>query len=157
MSKKSNEMSYYDSDFEVLHRCGYCDECGLDIEEIGDERSHLGSHERFSAHFVDQGEGLEEACLARDCLLEGAGDHFLDGEVEDVDGAEAGEGDPMELFEQAGVWPAGKDETSVCIADQHNSPDETEEEGVEVGRHNHVPREGEQLAPTTEVKKWVLS
>ena len=37
MSKKSNEMSYYDSDFEVLHRCGYCDECGLDIEEIGDE------------------------------------------------------------------------------------------------------------------------
>ena len=76
--------------------------------------------------------------------------------MEDVDGGEAGEDDPVELFEQVGVGPAGKDETSVCIADQHNSPDETEEEGVEVGRHNHVPREAKELAPMTEVKKLAL-
>ena len=114
----------------------------------------MGSDECFSADVVDQGERLEEAHLAGDCLLEGARDHFLDGEVEDVDGGEAGEDDPVELFEQVGVWTAGKDETSVCIPDEHHSPDEAEDEGVEVSHHNHVPREGEQLTPTTEVKKW---
>ena len=117
----------------------------------------MGSDECFSADVVDQGERLEEAHLAGDCLLEGARDHFLDGEVEDVDGGEAGEDDPVELFEQVGVWTAGKDETSVCIPDEHHPPDEAEDKGVEVGHHNHVPREGEQLAPMTEVKKWVLS
>ena len=33
MSKKNNEMSYYDSDFEVFHRWGSCDKCGLDIDD----------------------------------------------------------------------------------------------------------------------------
>ena len=86
--------------------------------------------------------------------MEGAGDHFLDGEVEDVDGGEAGEDDPVELFEQLGVWPAVEDQTPVCVADEHHPPDEAEEEGVEVGRHNHVPWEGKKLAPT-EVKNEV--
>ena len=75
--------------------------------------------------------------------------------MEDVDGGEAGEDDPVELFEQLGVWPASKDETSVCISDKHHPPDEAEEEGVEVGRHNHVPRQAKELAPATEVKKTV--
>ena len=77
--------------------------------------------------------------------------------MEDVDGGEAGEDDPVELFEQVRVGPASNDESSVCISDEHHPPDEAEEEGVEVGRHDHVPREGEQLAPTTEVKKIGVS
>ena len=77
--------------------------------------------------------------------------------MEDVDGGEAGEDDPVQLLEQVGVWTAGKDETSVCIPDEHHPPDEAEEEGVEVGRHDHIPREGEELAPTTEVKKLTLA
>ena len=76
--------------------------------------------------------------------------------MEDVDGGEAGEDDPVELFEQVGVGPAANDETSVCKADEHHPPDEAEEEGVEVGRHNHVPREGKELAPMTEVKKLAV-
>ena len=111
----------------------------IEVEEVGHERKHLGSDECFSGHIVDQGKRLEEAHLARNRLLEGAGDHFLDGEVEDVDGGEAGEDDPVELFEQLGVWPAVEDQTPVCVADEHHPPDEAEEEGVEVGRHNHVP------------------
>ena len=59
--------------------------------------------------------------------------------MEDVDGGEAGEDDPVELLEQVGVWPPAEDETPVCISDEHHPPDEAEEEGVEVGRHNHVP------------------
>ena len=78
----------------------------IEVEEVDHEGNHLGSDECFSAHFVHQGEGLEEARVACDCLLEGAGDHLLDGEVEDVDGGEAGEDDPVELFEQVGVGPA---------------------------------------------------
>ena len=78
----------------------------IEVEEVDQEGKYLGSDECFSAHVVDQREGLEEAHLARNRLLEGARDHLLDGEVEDVDGGEAGEADPVELFEQVGVGPA---------------------------------------------------
>jgi|TARA_B110000240_G_scaffold21474_1_gene21801 hypothetical protein len=37
MSKKSNKMSYYDSDFEVFHRWGSCDECGDATNEYDDD------------------------------------------------------------------------------------------------------------------------
>ena len=59
--------------------------------------------------------------------------------MEDVDGSKAEEADPVELFEQVGVRPAVKHQTSVGISDQHHPPHLAEEERVEVGRHNHVP------------------
>ncbi len=37
MPKKHNEMSFYDSDFEVESRRGWCEECGEEIDEYGDE------------------------------------------------------------------------------------------------------------------------
>ncbi len=37
MPKKNNEMSFYDSDFEVQSRRGWCEECGAEIDEYGDE------------------------------------------------------------------------------------------------------------------------
>ena len=37
MSNKNNEMSFYDSDFEVFHRWGLCDRCGENISESEDE------------------------------------------------------------------------------------------------------------------------
>ena len=99
----------------------------------------MGPDECFSAHVVDQAEGLEQANLARNCLLEGARDYLLDGEVEDVDGGEAGEAEPVDFFEQLNVRPAVPDETSVCVSDENHPPKETEHEGVEVDAHNHVP------------------
>ena len=56
-----------------------------DGEGVDEEDERLCSHKRLSAHFVDHGEGLKEAHLARDCLLERAGHHLHDGEVQDVD------------------------------------------------------------------------
>ena len=99
----------------------------------------MGPDECFSAHVVDQAESLEQANLARNCLLEDAGDHLLDGEVEDVDGGEAGEADPVDFLEQLDVGLPVPDETSVCVSDENHPPEETEHEGVEVGPHDHVP------------------
>ena len=56
-----------------------------DGEGVDEEDERLCSHKRLSAHFVDHGEGLKEAHLARNCLLERAGHHLHDGEVQDVD------------------------------------------------------------------------
>ena len=99
----------------------------------------MSSDECFSAHVVDQAESLEQANLARNCLLERAGDHLLDGEVEDVDGGEAGEADPVDFLEELDVWLPVPDETSVCVSDENHPPEEAEHEGVEVGPHDHVP------------------
>ena len=63
----------------------------------------MGNEVCFPAPVVHQGEGLEQANLARDCLLERAGDHLLDGVVEDVDSGEASEADPVDCFEQMDV------------------------------------------------------
>ena len=113
----------------------------VDVEQVDDEGKHLGSHEGLPAHLVDQRERLEKAHLARDGLLEGAGDHLLDREVEDVDGDKAGEGDPVQLLQQLGVGTTVEDEAPVGVPDQHHPPDEAEEEGVEVGHNHDVPRE----------------
>ena len=75
--------------------------------------------------------------------------------MEDGDEGETGENDPVDFFEQVGVWPTLEDQASVCKSDEHHPPDEAEEEGVEVGDDDHVPREREQLAPRTEVEKIV--
>ena len=61
--------------------------------------------------------------------------------MEDVDGDEAGEGDPVQLVQQLGVGTTVEDEASVGVPDQHHPPDEAEEEGVEVGHNHDVPRE----------------
>ena len=37
MSQRNNEMSFQDSDFEVQHRLGWCEECGGEVNEYGDE------------------------------------------------------------------------------------------------------------------------
>ena len=37
MPNTNNEMSYYDSDFEVFHRWGSCDECGDATNEYEDD------------------------------------------------------------------------------------------------------------------------
>ena len=99
----------------------------------------LGPNQCLSAHFVDQAESLEGADPSCNCLLVGSGDDLLDGEVKEIDGADARENHPVDFFEQVGVWPAVKDQTKVCKPDEHHPPDEAEEEGVEVGADNHVP------------------
>ena len=111
------------------------------VGEVDQERQHLGADERLSADFVDQGEGLEETNFAWDRLLEGAGEHFLDREVEDVDAGEAGEDEPVQLLQQLRVGTTVEDEAPVGVPDQHHPPDEAEEEGVEVGHNHDVPRE----------------
>ena len=121
----------------------------VDVHEVDQEEKRVGSHERLSADSVDQRECLEEANFARDCLLEGAGEHFLDREVEDVDAGEAGEDEPVQLLQQLRVGTTVEDETPVGVPDQHHPPDEAEEEGVEVGHNHDVPRERKQLAPAS--------
>ena len=37
MPNTNNEMSFYDSDFEIQSRRGWCEECGGEIDEYGDE------------------------------------------------------------------------------------------------------------------------
>ena len=111
------------------------------VGEVDQERQHLGADERLSADLVDQGEGLEEANFARDCLLEGAGEHFLDREVQDVDAGEAGEDEPVQLLQQLRVGTTVEDEAPVGVPDEDHPPDEAEEEGVEVGHNHDVPRE----------------
>ena len=59
--------------------------------------------------------------------------------MEDVDGDEAGEGDPVQLVQQLGVGTTVKDEAPVGVPDKHHSPDEAEEERVVVSCHNNVP------------------
>ena len=111
----------------------------VDVEQVDDEGKHLGSHEGLPAHLVDQRERLEKTHLARDGLLEGAGDHLLDREVEDVDRDEAGEGDPVQLLQQLGVGTTVEDEAPVGVSDEHHPPDEAEEESVVVRCDNNVP------------------
>ena len=111
----------------------------VDVEQVDNEGKHLGSHEGLPAHLVDQRERLEKTHLARDGLLEGAGDHLLDREVEDVDRDEAGEGDPVQLLQQLGVGTTVEDEASVGVPDEHHPPDEAEEESVVVSCNNNVP------------------
>ena len=133
----------------------------IEVEDVDDEGKKLSSDEGFSAHGVVllpvfQVQRLEDANPPRDRLPEGAGHDFLDREVEDVDGGEAGEDDPVELLEQLSVGSTVKDQATICIADEDDPPDEAEEEGVEVGHHYHVPRDGEQLAPGAGVKTFWL-
>ena len=109
------------------------------VGEVDQERQHLGSDERLSADFVDQGEGLEEANFARNRLLECAGEHFLDREVEDVDAGEAGEDEPVQLLQQLRVGTTVEDEAPVGVPDQHHPPDEAEEERVVVRCDNNIP------------------
>ena len=111
----------------------------VDVEQVDDEGKHLSSHEGLPAHLVDQRERLEKAHLARDGLLEGAGDHLLDREVEDVDGDEAGEGDPVQLVQQLGVGTTVENEAPVGVPDEDHPPDEAEEERVVVSCHNNIP------------------
>ena len=70
----------------------------VDVHEVDQEGKRLGSNECLSADFVFQSEGLEKTHLARDRLLEGAGDYFLDRVVGDADGHEGGEDDPVQLL-----------------------------------------------------------
>ena len=77
---------------------------------------------------------------------------FLDWVVEDADGEKAGEDDPVQLLEQLGVGATIEDKAPVWVSDEDHPPDETEEEGVEVRHHHHIPREGKQLTPA--VKKF---
>ena len=72
--------------------------------------------------------------------------------MEDADGEKAGEDDPVQLLEQLGVGASIEDKAPVWVSDEDHPPDETEEEGVEVGHHHHIPREGKQLTPA--VKKF---
>ena len=111
----------------------------VDVHEVNQEGKRLGSNERLSADFVFQSEGLEKTDLARDCLLEGAGEHFLDREVEDVDAGEAGEDEPVQLLQQLRVGTTVEDEAPVGVPDQHHPPDEAEEESVVVRCNNNVP------------------
>ena len=104
---------------------------------------------------VFQVQRLEDANPPRDRLPKGARHDLLDWEVEDVDGGQAGEDDPVELLEQLSVGSTVKDQAPICIADEDDPPDEAEEEGVEVGHHYHVPRDGEQLAPRAGVKTFL--
>ena len=80
---------------------------------------------------------------------------FLDWVVKDTDGEKAGEDDPVQLLEQLGVGAPIEDKAPVWVSDEDHPPDETEEEGVEVGHHHHIPREGKQLTPA--VEKILLS
>ena len=50
------------------------------------------------------------------------------------------------------VLLAPDNKTPVSKSDEDDSPDETEQKGVEVGRHAHVPRYPKQLTPA-EVQK----
>ena len=109
------------------------------VGEVDQERQHLGADERLSADFVDQGEGLEEANLARYRLLEGAGEHFLDREVKDVDAGEAGEDEPVQLLQQLRVGTTVEDEAPVGVPDEDHPPDEAEEERVVVSCDNNIP------------------
>ena len=99
----------------------------------------MGSNERLSADFVFQSEGLEKTHLARDRLLEGAGDYLLDREVGDADGHEGGEDDPVQLLQQLGVRLPVEDEAPVRVSDEDHSPYEAEEKGVEVGHNHNIP------------------
>ena len=118
----------------------------IEVEDVDDEGKKLSSDECFSAHGVVllpvfQIQRLENANPPRDRLPERARHDFLDREVEDVDGDEAGEGDPVQLVQQLGVGTTVKDEAPVGVPDQHHPPDEAKEEGVEVGHNHDVPRE----------------
>ena len=118
----------------------------IEVEDVDDEGKKLSSDESFSAHGVVllpvfQVQRLENANPPRDRLPERARHDFLDREVEDVDGDEAGEGDPVQLVQQLGVGTTVEDETPVGVPDQHHPPDEAEEEGVEVSHNHDVPRE----------------
>ena len=144
----------------IFARQGKCHlERKIEVEDVDNEGKKLSSDECFSAHGVVllpvfQIQRLENANPPRDRLPERARHDFLDREVEDVDGGEAGEDDPVELLEQLSVGSTVKDQAPICIADEDDPPDEAEEEGVEVSHHYHVPRDGEQLAPRAGVKTF---
>ena len=63
-------------------------------------------------------------------------------------------GKPLKNLENqfACVLLAPDNKTPVGKSDEDDSPDETEQKGVEVGRHAHVPRYPKQLTPA-EVQK----
>ena len=70
--------------------------------------------------------------------------------MKDADGEKAGEDDPVQFLEQLGVGAPIEDKAPVWVSDEDHPPDETEEEGVEVRHHHHIPREGKQLTPAVE-------
>ncbi|MBT7625934.1 MAG: hypothetical protein HN589_06600, partial [Proteobacteria bacterium] len=65
MSKKSNEMSYYDSDFEVFHRWGSCDECGDATNEYEDDINDDNTPHR-GVLILDENEGDDYKQLSFD-------------------------------------------------------------------------------------------
>ena len=67
--------------------------------------------------------------------------------MENVDGDEADEGDPVQLLQQLGVGTTVEDEAPVGVPDEDHPPDEAEEESVVVSCHNNIPWEREQLTP----------
>ena len=110
-------------------------------------RVPLGSDRCFPADLVDKAETLEGTNTSCNCLLVSSGDDLLNGEVEDGYEGEGEEGEPVDLLQQGGVLLASNHQASISESYEDNPPDETEEEGIEVGCYTHISGDPEQLTP----------
>ena len=119
----------------------------VEVEHISHVRVPLGSDRCFPADLIGKAETLEGTYTSCNCLLVSSRDDFLNGEVEDGYEGEGEEGEPVDLLQQGGVLLATNHQASISESYEDNPPDETEEEGIEVGCYTHKSGEPKQLTP----------